>query len=54
MKKQFKLTQEEMKNIKGGNNGQNAFPQLPAHAQEVIDNLPALPTAQNGNGKRPF
>lgn len=53
MKKQIKLTQTEMKNIKGGGreNAQNSFPGLPEAAGE---NIPALPEAQAGNGKRPF
>ena len=56
MKKQIKLTQKEMKNIKGGGNenAQNAFPTLPAEGQAGLENAPELPEAQNGNGKRPF
>lgn len=57
MKKQFILTATEMKNIKGGsrsNNAKNVFPELPAEGQAGLDNAPALPAEQAGNGKRPF
>ena len=46
-----------MKNIKGGNgngNAQNVFPELPAEGQAGLENVPALPAEQAGNGKRPF
>ncbi len=57
MKKQFKLSKEEMKNIKGGNgngNAKNVFPELPVEGTAGLENAPALPAEQAGNGKRPF
>ncbi len=57
MKKQFKLTTEEMKNIKGGrgrDNAQNIFPELPAEGTTGLENVPTLPAEQAGKGKRPF
>ena len=53
MKKQIKLTATEMKNIKGGN-AQNVFPVLPTQGAAGLENAPALPAEQAGNGKRPF
>jgi hypothetical protein len=57
MKKQFILTSTEMKNIKGGKgrgNAKNVFPELPAEGDEGLTNVPELPEAQKGKGKRPF
>lgn len=55
MKKQIKLSKREMKNLKGGNGkGKNVFPELPAEGTAGLENAPALPAEQAGNGKRPF
>ena len=50
-----KMSKKEMTKIVGGkgrDNAQNVFPELPAEAD--LSNVPALPEAQKGKGKRPF
>jgi len=56
MKKKFQLSTKEMKNIKGGGRGnaKNVFPALPVEGDAGLENAPALPAEQKGNGKRPF